>query len=102
MRPDIYTKALLTVIAVMLAAMLSKPYIDKPEPVAKPEPARFAAVQFVYLGGAPYFFDTRTGEVWGYNTTQGYGIPDGSLTAKYRLVKLGQPLVKEYDWLHKK
>ena len=47
----------------------------------------FAGVQFAGGENHPAFFDTRTGELWTYS--------DGKLVFKYRLTKLGEPLVKE-------
>ena len=48
----------------------------------------FAGVQFSETrAAASSFFDARTGEVIGYD--------DGMLNGRYRLTKLGTPLVKE-------
>ena len=74
--------------AMLLAAIAAKPYIDKPEPVAKAEAAPFVGVQFSKSIGAVSFFDTRTGEVWVYNDESGAGI------RKDKLIAIGQALVK--------
>lgn len=77
MRPDIYTKAVLTVIAIMLTVIAVKPLIN-PTITASAQSAQFASVQFTGLGnGVSQFFDTRTGDVWLYgfyeNTWQHLG-----------------------------
>ena len=90
MRIDPYTKAVLTVIALLLAVIAFKEYIN-PDSTAHAQGA-FAGVQ--YSGPIQSFFDTRTGEVYEYRGDG--GLASGSqLTRQYRLVKLGQPLVKE-------
>jgi hypothetical protein len=87
MRIDWYTKAVLTVIAIMLTVIACKPLIS-PETTTQSTP--FAGVQA--NGGS--FFDPRTGEIWSYSQ-----LADdyGRLIEKQRLTKLGQPLVLEYD-----
>jgi hypothetical protein len=85
MRTDTYTKAVLTVIAIFLAAIACKQYFGSDAAVSAQGP--FAGVQFTgqYFVS---FFDSRTGEIWNYNSF-------GQLDYKFRLTKLGQPLVKE-------
>jgi hypothetical protein len=84
MKTDTYTKIVLTVIAIMLAAIAFKPLIS-PEMISAQ--GSFAGVQFTMSGRGFYFFDTRTGEIWGY------GSQDGTLGAQqWRLTKLGAPL----------
>ena len=86
MRIDLYTKSVLTVIAVLLAVIAFKQYVS-PDAVAHAQ-GSFAGLQFTAGdGGSINFFDSRTGEIWKYFNH----IP----TAKYRLTKLGQPMVKE-------
>jgi hypothetical protein len=89
MKPDIYTKAVLTVIAIMLAVIACKPLIS-PDTTASAQ-GSFAGIQ--YAGGGQ-FFDTRTGEIWVYTAEQ--------LIVKQRLAKLGQPLVRESSAYDKK
>lgn len=48
----------------------------------------FAGVQFTDNGDYT-FFDSKTGEIWEYY------LGGGGLVKKFRLTKLGQPLVKE-------
>jgi hypothetical protein len=86
MRIDLYTKAVLTVIALLLAAIVFKQYIS-PNAVALAQ-GPFAGVQYSSDRGGPTFFDTRTGEVWAYYI-------EGTVRNKYRVSKLGQPLVIE-------
>jgi hypothetical protein len=93
MKPDLYTKAVLAVIALMLAVIACKPLIN-PETTASAQ-GPFAGVQFTSDRGASgAFFDTRTGELWLYDV--GYQKEfGGKMFRKFRLTKLGQPLTKE-------
>jgi len=61
MRPDIYTKAVLTVIAVMLTVIAVKPLIS-PDTTASAQSGQFVGVQYGNLD----FFDSRTGEVFSF------------------------------------
>jgi hypothetical protein len=102
MRTDTYTKAVLTVIALLLTLIACRQYVT-------PEPARaegpFAGLQHAAAQGAYTFFDTRSGELYVYadHDTQ-YRSSDGDiqyrasgkLIRKYRLSKLGEPLAPEY------
>jgi hypothetical protein len=65
MKPDLYTKAVLTVIAVMLTVIACKTVIS-PGTTASAQSAPFAGVQY---SNAPTtsFFDARTGEIWLYD-----------------------------------
>jgi len=62
-RFDLYTKTILTLIALLLSVVVLKP-------VFQPQTARaagsFAGIQFSYSGGNHAFFDTDNGEVWEY------------------------------------
>jgi len=88
MKPDLYTKAVLTVIAIILIVIACKTVIG-PDATASAQSAPFAGVQYATLGGYHSFFDTRTGEVYSY-----YPV-DGRLFARLRLTKLGQALTVE-------
>ena len=88
MKPDIYTKAVLTVIAVALIAIAFGPAVH-PGMTAQAQSAQFAGVQ--YSDGN--FFDTRTGEVWVYQTCCNVGADSGKYVAKMKLNKLGQAMV---------
>jgi hypothetical protein len=86
MRIDWYTKGVLTVIAVLLAVIAFRPYIS-PETVAHAQ-VGFSSVQFSAGPDGLNFFDTKTGEIWGYSSA-------GPYKDKYRLSKVGGPLVSE-------
>ena len=61
MRIDLYTKAVLTIIAVMLSVIASKQLVS---PRVASAQGTFAGVQFtVIAGGGSDFFDSRTGEI---------------------------------------
>ena len=84
MKPDTYTKAVLTVIALALLMIVCNQYAH---PTVVHAQGAFAGVQFNYdRSSGGYFFDARTGEVWNYSAMgpQLWG----------RLTKLGQPLAK--------
>jgi hypothetical protein len=84
MRIDLYTKAVLTIIAIMLSVIASNQLIS---PRVASAQGSFAGVQFTGPGGS--FFDSRTGEIWVY------ALDDGRPFYKRRITKLGQPLAKE-------
>jgi hypothetical protein len=87
MKLDLYTKAILTVIALMLVVIACKTVIA-PETTASAQ-GPFAGVQFTSDTGQMFFFDTRTGEGWEYNYKG--GRPE--VWDKWRVTKLGQPIV---------
>ena len=82
---DLYTKGVLTVIAVLLAEIAVRVYIS-PDAVVQAQ-GSFAGLQFDADG--PTFFAPRTGEIWRYDNGA------GTVYKKYRLTKLGQPLINE-------
>jgi hypothetical protein len=86
MRIDLYTKAVLTIIAIALAVIASNQIVS---PRVASAQGTFAGLQFTGGGGWSYFFDSRTGEIWSYS------IGDGKMQAKRRLTKIGQPMVVE-------
>jgi hypothetical protein len=86
MRIDLYTKTILTIIALLLAVMTLKPII---QPASASAQASLSGVQFTTASGGFNAFDTRNGDVWLYSYNAGvYG-------AKYlgRIAELGRPLV---------
>jgi hypothetical protein len=93
MKPDLYTKIVLTVIALMLTVIAFKTALGR-ETTASAQGA-FAGVQ---SGANKEFFDTGTGELFSYGVTyDDHGVAhEGQLTQKARLVKLGDPLVIEF------
>ena len=90
MKLDLYTKAVLTVIALLLALIACKPLLS-PETTASAQGA-LAGVQFTTFiaeGSRTYgFFDSRTGEVWFYDGS------DLMPLTQIRLTKLGDRLVQ--------
>ena len=90
MKPDIYTKAVLTVIAVALSVIAIRPLIN-PGTTASAQAASFAGLQYSNWDDQAMFFDPRTGEIWQYHGPNA----GGRLQAKMRLSKLGQPLTVE-------
>jgi hypothetical protein len=86
MRIDLYTKAVLTVIALLLAVITFRPYFTF-HPGCCDSCTGVLCRSPVHRLGEPPFFDTRTGELWTYS--------DGKVFFKYRLTKLGEPLVRE-------
>jgi hypothetical protein len=89
MKPDIYTKIALTVIALSLVMIACNQYVH---PVTAAEAqGPFAGVQ--YSGPNGYsFFDTRTGDIWEYYE----GGPSEGIPASWgyvgKVTKFGQPL----------
>ncbi|HEV3254735.1 MAG TPA: hypothetical protein VG033_10020 [Candidatus Acidoferrales bacterium] len=66
MRIDLYTKTILTIIALLLAVIVAKPILQ-PQPAIADGDHKYASVQFSYSGGDHAFFDSRTGDVWEYD-----------------------------------
>ena len=88
MRIDLYTKAVLTVIAVFLAVIALK-LIVQPQPVAAE--GAFSGVQINFdENGGMEFFDTRTGDIWRYGS---YGSSQ-PVWNHLKLTQLGGPLQK--------
>jgi hypothetical protein len=63
MRIDIYTKTILTLIALLLATIAFKPIFQSQALMAA---GKFDQIQFSYSGGNHAFFDARSGDVWEY------------------------------------
>jgi hypothetical protein len=80
MRIDIYTKAILTIIAVFLAVIALKPILQPQVAMAE---GAFAGVQFSYSGGNHAFFDARSGDVWEYGD-------NGHFRTHYKVHELGK------------
>ena len=88
MKPDFYTKAVLTVIAIALSVIACKPLIN-PDTTASAQSGAFPGVQFSgSVQGVFYLFDSRTGDVWLYG-----GTDDGLTMRKYhyKVSALGGP-----------
>jgi hypothetical protein len=84
MRIDLYTRTVLTLIALFLAAIAARPYFE-PDTVAAQ--SALSGVQVAVTPVGYTFFDTRTGDLWEYS--------GANVHAKYRLAKPGQPLTPE-------
>jgi hypothetical protein len=63
MRIDLYTKTILTLIALLLAVFAAKPFL---QPQAVLAQGAYAGIQFSYSGGNHAFFNSNTGDVWEY------------------------------------
>jgi hypothetical protein len=72
MMPDIYTKAVLTVITIMLSVIACNQYVS-PTVTAQAQ-GPFSGVQLISQGtGGDYLaFDSRTGDVWLYTYLDQY------------------------------
>jgi hypothetical protein len=79
MRADVYTKTVLTLIALLLAVIALKPLV-------LPQAAKadsFSSVQFSYSGGNQAFFNANTGDVWEYGD-------HGNFRNHYKVHELGK------------
>ena len=80
MRIDLYTKTILTLIALLLAVFTLKPIL---QPQAAMAQGNYAGIQFSYSGGNHAFFDTRSGDVWEYGD-------NGHFRQHYKVRELGK------------
>jgi hypothetical protein len=88
MPTDSYTKTILTLITLLLAVIALKPLF---QPQAAAAQSDLSGVQFVSAGNDGFFaFDTKTGNVWAYNTAGHNNLaqPFGKIT------QLGKPLTR--------
>ncbi len=85
MRIDVYTKAVLTVIAAALSANAIKSWAGPDVHAQAIAPS--SALQIAVTPVGYSFFDPHTGDLWEYS---GAGVH-----AKFRLTKPGMPLVKD-------
>jgi hypothetical protein len=83
MRIDLYTKIVLTLIAVCLLTIACKSVV---QPIGVSAEGPFAGVQFSGSMGGFWAFDTKTGDVWTFTPQkcQHYG----------KITQLGEPLAK--------
>ena len=84
MKPDLYTKAVLTVIAASLVALAGNDYLN-PKITAQAQPSQ---LQFSATGSNANFFNPATGELWSYRW-------EGRLEAKGKLTRPGGALVMD-------
>ena len=81
MRIDLYTKTILTLIALLLAVVALKPLF---QPQAVMAAGNFDRIQFSYSSGGDHaFFDTRSGDVWEYGD-------NGHFKQHYKVTELGK------------
>jgi hypothetical protein len=83
MRIDLYTKTILTLIALLLAVIALKPIL---QPQTVKAGGSFSGVQFSATVGGFWVFDSSTGDVWAYNSGS------GKADIHFKVTKLGQPL----------
>ena len=79
MRLDLYTKTVLTIIALALVLIASSQYVHPA--MAVEAQGSLAGIQF----SGSSFFDTRTGDVWIYDGES------GRVLRHFRIGKLGEP-----------
>jgi hypothetical protein len=80
MRIDLYTKTILTLIALFLAVVAIKPFL---QPQAVMAQGGYAGIQFSYSGGNHAFFNANTGDVWEYGD-------HGNFRNHYKVHELGK------------
>jgi hypothetical protein len=88
MRNDLYLKVALTVIALALTLIACKSVV---QPLGVAAQGALAGVQFSGGVGGFWAFDTKSGNIWGYELSG----DASSITYLGKMVELGKPLVKE-------
>jgi hypothetical protein len=91
MKPDLYTKTVLTVIAIMLTVIACNQYVN-PTATAQAQGA-FAGIVVTGQPAGWAMFDTRSGDAWVYRTTTGYD--DMEVTYVGRIAAPGKAPVKK-------
>jgi len=86
MRIDLYTKMILTIIALLLAVIALNPILQPQSAMAQ---GNYSGIQFSYSGGNHAFFDTRSGDVWEYGD-------NGHFRQHYKVHEFG----KDHDHDH--
>jgi hypothetical protein len=81
---DLYTKVVLTVIALALVGNLFRPVVMPGAAQAKDD----GKFEYLIHFGLAGFFNTKTGDIWEYD------YPSGNVLRHYKLVEVGQPLQK--------
>jgi hypothetical protein len=96
MKPDLYSKAVLTVIAFMLVMIGCHQYVSPTASVkADKTEWQFANIQFVGIGTELWAIDTKSGDVWVYDANHySMGAPR-EVKDKLKLTQLGQSLMKQ-------
>jgi len=80
MRIDLYTKTILTLIALLLAVFAAKPLLQPQTALAD---GGYTGIQFSYSGGNHAFFNANTGDVWEYGD-------HGNFRNHYRITTFGK------------
>ena len=80
MRTDLYTKTILTLIALLFAVFALKPVFQPQGVIAQ---GGFAGIQFSYGAGNHAFFNTNTGDVWEYGD-------HGNFRSHYKVHEFGK------------
>jgi hypothetical protein len=83
MRIDLYTKTILTVIALLLAVIALEPIIQPMPAIAQ---GSFSGVQFSGSMTNLWAIDTKTGDVWVYD------LQSKQVETHAKLAQLGKPL----------
>jgi hypothetical protein len=95
MKPDLYTKVVLTIIALALVLIACNHY-SQPAVTAQAE-GPFAGVQFSGDSRGFVLFDSRTGDIWQYYSNVGMGTPSMDHT---RISGPGVPVSAVQWWKH--
>jgi hypothetical protein len=85
----LYTKAIPTLIAALLAVSALRPLFQPSQTVQAQTP--FNNIQFTGNGGDLLSIDTRTGDIWEYSPTRAAWQ---ELQDHYKITKLGNPLLR--------
>jgi hypothetical protein len=87
MRIDLYTKTILTVIALLLGVVAFKPMLQPQVAMAQGSMAQgdYGHMQFSYSGGEASFFDSHSGDVWIHDK-------DGHFRQHYKIHTWGKDL----------
>jgi hypothetical protein len=86
MRVDVYTKVILTVIALALLAIACNSVV---RPTTVSADSALSGVEFLAIGPGFMAIDTRSGDIWEYPYEPGNPTHMGKIT------RLGQPLTKQ-------
>jgi hypothetical protein len=87
MRTDLYTKTILTIIALLLAVIVLKPFVT---PSIANAQTSLNGIQVSFGGTGLWFFDTKTGDIWVYSMQD---LSD--VTHVGKIVELGKPIVTD-------
>jgi hypothetical protein len=91
MKPDLYTKFVLTIIALLLLLIACNQYINPVTTASAQGPFAGVQVYFDTAGSGFIALDTRTGDYWEYAANGGHVPFAQTLRMKGKLTKLGEP-----------